>query len=77
MTASMDKNADIEQEMVEKSDANVETFDPAIVKRITWKFDAHILPWIFLLWLLAFIDRSNIGEPGRVYRLDQTSNTSQ
>ncbi|KIV99638.1 hypothetical protein, variant [Verruconis gallopava] len=25
------------------------------------KFDRHILPWLFILWLLAFIDRSNIG----------------
>lgn len=30
-------------------------------KRITRKFDLHILPWLFGLWLLAFIDRSNIG----------------
>lgn len=30
-------------------------------RRITRKLDFHILPWIFALWLLAFIDRSNIG----------------
>ncbi|OCL11192.1 MFS general substrate transporter [Glonium stellatum] len=30
-------------------------------KRITRKFDKHIVPWLFGLWLLAFIDRSNIG----------------
>lgn len=35
--------------------------DPALEARITRKFDFHILPWIFILWLLAFIDRSNIG----------------
>jgi hypothetical protein len=28
---------------------------------ITKKFDRHIIPWLFGLWLLAFIDRSNIG----------------
>ncbi|KAF5873965.1 putative mfs transporter protein [Botrytis fragariae] len=28
---------------------------------ITKKFDRHIVPWLFGLWLLAFIDRSNIG----------------
>ena len=38
----------------------VET-DPALDKRITRKLDFHIMPWIFILWLLAFIDRSNIG----------------
>ncbi|KAF2160800.1 hypothetical protein M409DRAFT_70130 [Zasmidium cellare ATCC 36951] len=35
--------------------------DPAAERRITRKLDLHILPWIFALWLLAFIDRSNIG----------------
>ncbi|KAK6435038.1 hypothetical protein LTR95_008773 [Oleoguttula sp. CCFEE 5521] len=35
--------------------------DPATERRITRKLDLHILPWIFALWLLAFIDRSNIG----------------
>lgn len=35
--------------------------DPSLDKRITRKFDKHIVPWLFGLWLLAFIDRSNIG----------------
>lgn len=35
--------------------------DPAVERRIVRKLDVHILPWIFILWLLAFIDRSNIG----------------
>ena len=35
--------------------------DAALERRITRKLDFHILPWIFILWLLAFIDRSNIG----------------
>ena len=30
-------------------------------KRITRKLDKHLMPWLFGLWLLAFIDRSNIG----------------
>lgn len=30
-------------------------------KRITRKLDKRIMPWLFGLWLLAFIDRSNIG----------------
>ncbi|KAK8170119.1 major facilitator superfamily domain-containing protein [Phyllosticta citrichinensis] len=34
---------------------------PELDKRITKKFDRHIVPWLFVLWLLAFIDRSNIG----------------
>ncbi|KAE9985322.1 hypothetical protein EG328_007575 [Venturia inaequalis] len=35
--------------------------DPDIDKRLTRKFDKHVVPWLFGLWLLAFIDRSNIG----------------
>jgi len=35
--------------------------DPALDERITRKFDRRIVPWLFGLWLLAFIDRSNIG----------------
>lgn len=33
----------------------------ALDQAITRKFDRHIVPWLFGLWLLAFIDRSNIG----------------
>jgi hypothetical protein len=32
------------------------------LRRITRKVDWHVLPWLFALWLLAFIDRSNIGK---------------
>lgn len=35
--------------------------DPEVEKIIVRKFDKHIVPWLFGLWLLAFIDRSNIG----------------
>ncbi|KAF2446267.1 MFS general substrate transporter [Karstenula rhodostoma CBS 690.94] len=40
--------------------------DPADIpaeldKRITRKLDRRLMPWLFGLWLLAFIDRSNIG----------------
>ncbi|KAF1846006.1 MFS general substrate transporter [Cucurbitaria berberidis CBS 394.84] len=40
--------------------------DDAIVnlqldKRLNRKFDVHILPWLFGIWLFSFIDRSNIG----------------
>ena len=35
--------------------------DPLLDHAITRKFDTHIIPWLFGLWLLALIDRSNIG----------------
>ena len=34
---------------------------PALDRAISRKFDKRIVPWLFGLWLLAFIDRSNIG----------------
>ena len=49
-----------EEKFGRRADEYVE--DPAMERRITLKCDLHILPWIFSLWLLAFIDRSNIGE---------------
>ncbi|KAK4216823.1 major facilitator superfamily domain-containing protein [Rhypophila decipiens] len=30
-------------------------------RRLNRKFDLHILPWLFGIWLFSFIDRSNIG----------------
>jgi MFS family permease len=42
-------------------DDSIGEIDPALDKRITRKLDKHIMPWLFGLWLLAFIDRSNIG----------------
>ncbi len=38
-----------------------EDISPALDRAITRKFDHRIVPWLFGLWLLAFIDRSNIG----------------
>lgn len=35
--------------------------DLVIDGRVMRKFDLHILPWLFGIWLLAFIDQSNIG----------------
>lgn len=37
------------------------TVDAALERRITRKLDVHLMPWLFVIWLLAFIDRSNIG----------------
>ncbi len=35
--------------------------DPETEKRIRRKFDRHIVPILFGIWLLAFLDRANIG----------------
>ena len=52
--------------------------DPEVDKRITQKFDRRVVPWLFGLWLLAFIDRSNIGNAridGMAKQLDLTGYT--
>ena len=35
--------------------------NPELDKRLNWKFDFHVVPWLCGLWLLAFIDRAKIG----------------
>ena len=38
-----------------------EPIDPVAEKRLRWKCDLHVIPAISLLYMLAFIDRINIG----------------
>jgi hypothetical protein len=46
---------------IEKASGENVVIDAALDRRLTRKFDKHVVPWLFGLWLLAFIDRSNIG----------------
>lgn len=39
----------------------MEEIDPEIEKRVRWKLDTHLIPLVSALYLLAFLDRSNIG----------------
>lgn len=44
------------------SDASViGEIDPVIAKRVRRKLDKHVVPLLAALYLLAFLDRSNIG----------------
>lgn len=54
-----DQHRTFENTQLERQE--VPDIDHALDRRITRKFDLHIVPWLFGLWLLAFIDRSNIG----------------
>jgi hypothetical protein len=38
-----------------------DTIDPQLERRVVRQFDTKVVPWLFGLWLLSFIDRSNIG----------------
>ncbi|KAG9380441.1 MFS general substrate transporter [Pyrenophora tritici-repentis] len=42
-------------------DADATTIDPVAEKKLLLKCDLHVLPPLFLLFLLAFLDRVNIG----------------
>jgi MFS family permease len=53
-----DKTAKAEPSVISDQEAQI---DNVMEANITKKFDRRIVPWLFGLWLLAFIDRSNIG----------------
>lgn len=37
------------------------SLDPVAEKKLLWKCDLRVLPPLFILFLLAFLDRTNIG----------------
>ncbi|KAK9386698.1 hypothetical protein V1515DRAFT_587033 [Lipomyces mesembrius] len=51
--------------------------DKDIERKLVWKIDIHVLPWLFLVYLCAFVDRVNIGNAkneGLEDDLDMTGN---
>lgn len=44
-----------------KSTLSVPEIDRAAEKRLLWKLDIHVVPILMFLFLLAFLDRINIG----------------
>lgn len=54
---------DVEQETIEhvKSNYSLPTPDGSTEKRLLWKLDIHVVPILMILFLLAFLDRINIG----------------
>ena len=65
-TYGIEKQSDATEKEIEFGrlktlDSQATGIDPALDRRITRKFDLHLMPWLFGIWLFAFIDRSNIG----------------
>lgn len=58
-----DAEKDAGQETIEhvKSAHSSSTSDGSAEKRLLWKLDIHVVPILMLLFLLAFLDRINIG----------------
>lgn len=55
---------DKQEQPVESLDVaapTVDELDPAVEKRLRAKFDRTLVPLVFVAYLLAFLDRSNIG----------------
>lgn len=52
-----------ENELVEpvRPEQSITVADRAAEKRLLWKLDIHVVPVLTLLFLLAFLDRINIG----------------
>ncbi|KAF2147311.1 uncharacterized protein K452DRAFT_348077 [Aplosporella prunicola CBS 121167] len=46
---------------IEQSGLDSAHIDPVLEKRVVRKLDRHVLPLVMALYLLAFLDRSNIG----------------
>ncbi|KAH9869405.1 hypothetical protein IAQ61_006611 [Plenodomus lingam] len=42
-------------------DPVLEEIDPEVERRVRRKLDVHLVPLVGVLYLLAFLDRSNIG----------------
>lgn len=54
---------DVEHETIEhvKSEFSLPEIDRALEKQLLWKLDIHVVPILMFLFLLAFLDRINIG----------------
>ncbi|KAJ5985803.1 hypothetical protein N7522_012999 [Penicillium canescens] len=59
----MDPEKECDHETVEdvKSQSSTPELDRSAEKRLLWKLDIHVVPILMFLFLLAFLDRINIG----------------
>jgi hypothetical protein len=51
--------------------------DPAAEKRLLRKCDLHVLPPLFVLFLLAFLDRANIGRTPQLKTVKYLAKTNE
>jgi hypothetical protein len=62
--SKMDKETDIKQtDLSSDHDVQMGNFvvDPIREKRLLWKLDLCICPLVMLIFLVAYLDRSNLG----------------
>lgn len=53
---------DSEVYMAEKAEVQEITIDPVAEKKLVRKCDLRVVPVLFVLFFLAFLDRTNIGD---------------
>ena len=53
----------VEERVVSANDRAAVRFeiDPVAEKKLLWKLDLRVVPVLWLLFMLAFLDRTNIG----------------
>ncbi len=65
---------DIKPMHIDNVDANIKPQSEALElkteRRVIWKCDLHVVPVLMVLYLLAFLDRINIGN-ARLQRLEE------
>lgn len=58
----MDKNSTLQMEKnLEDSSQHGTTIDLVLEKKLVRKCDLHVVPVLFVLFLMSFLDRTNIG----------------
>jgi MFS family permease len=59
---AVDEKAEVaHNELADKIDGDLDIIDPIAEKKLLWKVDLHVVPPLLILFLLAFLDRVNIG----------------
>jgi len=59
------KELHVEEIIVQANDRHAEKYmiDAEAEKKLLWKVDLRVVPILWLLYMLAFLDRTNIGRP--------------
>jgi hypothetical protein len=80
---TVDENGEKKIESIKQENGDIEAIphtrvvneiDPVIEKRVRRKLDMHIVPLLSALYLLAFLDRSNIGYVKPNLTMEYTAN---
>jgi len=67
----------ISDEAIELSSTTSSAENPSLERALLWKLDYHILPLLYLVYVMTFIDRANIGNvkiEGMITNLDMKGN---